>query len=201
MAKNHTSDSCTKIKDGHKDEATKRNKMGGSDWNKGWYGRQNGPEHSNTEWNIPTNVNLVVLNCCRTNKSKPAYPPIKINHPPAQIKPADTIVVEYGANGIYFGATAPVDNLNTAAPQIWVSTASGELTYSLASAQLDLPHLPSYFTKYGHVMPAFNHSLMGLVSIYDNECSVQFHKYTVKIYDPQGLPLLQGWQDNKVTKI
>ena len=150
--------------------------MGGSDWNKDLGGRQDGPDHSNTKLNIPTDVDLFVLNGCKPTKLKPTYPPIKINHSPEQIKPADTIVVESGASGIYFSATAPVDNLNTSDPQIRVGTASGELAYSLASDQLSLPQLPSYFLKSDHVMPAFNHYLMGLGSICDTECSVHFHK-------------------------
>ena len=51
---------------------------------------------------MPTDVNLVVLNGCRPTKSKTTYPPIKINHPLAQIKTADTIVVGSGESGIYF---------------------------------------------------------------------------------------------------
>ena len=50
-------------------------------------------------------------------------------------------------------------------------------------------------------MPAFKHYLMVLGSICDTECSVHLWKCTVKIYDPKGLPLLQGWQDNKGSKI
>ena len=36
VSKTHTSESCTKIKNGHKEKATRRNPMGVSDWNKGW---------------------------------------------------------------------------------------------------------------------------------------------------------------------
>ena len=46
-------------------------------------------------------------------------------------------------------------------------------------------------------MPAFNHSLMGLICICDTEFSVHFHKNTVTIYEPQVIPLLQVWRDNK----
>ena len=59
-----------------------------------------------------------------------------------------------------------------------------------------LPQLPLYFTKSGHFTSALNHSLMVFGSICDTKCSVHFHKCTVTIYDPQGLPLLQGWRDN-----
>ena len=50
-------------------------------------------------------------------------------------------------------------------------------------------------------MPDFNRYLMGLASICDNECSVHFQKCKVTIYDPQLLPLLQGWRDNKGAKL
>ena len=109
--------------------------------------------------------------------------------------------MDYGAIGIYFVATAPVDNLNKLAPQIGVGTASGEIAYSLASAQLALPRLPSYFPKSGHIMPSFNYSLMGLVSICDTEWFVHFHKHTVTINDPKGSTFIQGWRDNKGAKI
>ena len=59
-----------------------------------------------------------------------------------QIKPAENIVVESGASGIYFSATAPVDNLNKSVPQIRVGTASGELACSSANSQLALPQIP-----------------------------------------------------------
>ena len=75
--------------------------------------------------------------------------------------------MDSGASFIYFSATTPVDNLNTEDPQIRFGTASGKLAYSSASAQLDLPHLPSYFPKSVHIMPAFNRYLMVLGSIYD----------------------------------
>ena len=88
-------------------------------------------------------MNLFVFNDLGPTKSKPTHPPRKTNHPQAHIKPADTIVVDSGASSIYFSATAPVENLNTSAPEIRFGTASGELAYSLASAQLDLPQIPS----------------------------------------------------------
>ena len=46
-----------------------------------------------------------------------------------------------------------------------------------------------------------NHYLMGLGNICDTECSMYFHKCKVTIYDPHGLPLLQGWQENKGAKL
>ena len=51
--------------------------------------------------------------------------PRKKDYPQAHIAPADTIIVESGARGIYFSATAPVYKLNKAAPKIRVGTASG----------------------------------------------------------------------------
>ena len=88
------------------------------------------------------------------------------------------------SSGIYFSATAPVDNLNRLAPQIRVGTTSGELDYYSDSTKLALPQLPSYFTKFVHVMPYFNHSLMVLGIICDTECPLHFHNYIVTIYDP-----------------
>ena len=109
--------------------------------------------------------------------------------------------MDSGASGIYYIPTAPVDNLNLAAPQIRVGTDSGGLAYSLASAQVALSQIPSYFTESFHVIADLNHYLMGLGSICDAECSVHFHKFTVKIYDSQGIPLIQVWQDKKIANL
>ena len=163
--------------------------MGSSDWNKGWCGWQDGPDHPNTKLNLTTNVNLYVLDGRRPTQSKTTCPPIKTNHPSEQINPADTIFVESSASGIYLSSTAPVHKLNTADPQSRVDTASGELAYSSASSQLALPQIPSYFPKSDHVIPAFSHSLMFLGRICDTECSVHFHKCTVTDLWPTGAPL------------
>ena len=109
--------------------------------------------------------------------------------------------MEYGARGIYFSAIAPVDNLNKSAPQMRFGAASGEIAYSWASYQLALPQLSSYFPKSGHVIPYFNHSLMGFGIICDNKCSIKFHKHTVTVYEPQGSPFLQGWWYNTDAKL
>ena len=87
--------------------------MGVSDREKGWVGLQDGPYHSNTKLNFPTNIILDVLDGCRPYQSKTACPPIENNHPPAHINPSDTIVVDSGTSGIYFISTDPVDNLNS----------------------------------------------------------------------------------------
>ena len=175
--------------------------MGVSDWNKGWDNLQDGPYHYNTKLNIPNNVNLVVSNGYIPTQSKPTQLTRKTNHPQAHITPADTIVLYSGTRCMYFIATAPFDNINKASHQIRVGIASGELAYASHSAQLGLPQMMSYFPKSGHVIPAFNHSIMGSGSICDTECSVYFHKHTVTMYDLKGRLLLQVWKDNTGAKL
>ena len=60
VSKNHTSDYFTKRNYGHKEKATRRNPMGGSEQKRGWGTLQEGNGLYNTKLNIPTNVNLVV---------------------------------------------------------------------------------------------------------------------------------------------
>ena len=110
-------------------------------------------------------------------------------------------MVDSGASGLYFAKDSPVSNVDRSAPQIRVGTASGQIQHSSARATLTMPQLPEYFPKTGHVMPEFKHSLMGLGSICDANCTVLFSKAAVTIFDPQGKPLLQGWRDRHGAKL
>ena len=100
-----------------------------SDWNKGWGGWQDGPDHLKIKLNLPTNINLDVLNGCRTTQTKTTFTQIEINQKPVHIDPAKTIIVDSGTSGIYFIPTYPVENLNSSPPKIRVGTASGKLAY------------------------------------------------------------------------
>ena len=47
----------------------------------------------------------------------------------------------------------------------------------------------------GHVMPTFAHNLMGICQFCDADCTVQYTKKDVTIFDPDGVPLLRGRRD------
>ena len=42
---------------------------------------------------------------------------------------------------------------------------------------------------------------MGFGRICDNKCSINLHKHTVTVYEPQGIPFLQGWRYNTDAKL
>ena len=44
-------------------------------------------------------------------------------------------------------------------------------------------------------VPTFAHNLMGTCQFCDADCTVQYTKNDVVIFDPDGVPLLRGWRD------
>jgi hypothetical protein len=47
----------------------------------------------------------------------------------------------------------------------------------------------------GHVMPSFLHTLIGLGPFANRGCKIVFNKTSVTVFDPDGHPILNGWQD------
>ena len=82
--------------------------------------------------------------------------------------------------------------VDTHAPSITVGTATGHVQQSTATAEINLPQLPSAFPKTGHIMPGFKHTLMGVGPICDADFQVLFSKYLVKIFGPDGKVILTG---------
>ena len=48
---------------------------------------------------------------------------------------------------------------------------------------------------FGHVMPSFNHTLIGLGPFADLDCKIIFTKTAVTVYHPDGHPILARWRD------
>ena len=47
----------------------------------------------------------------------------------------------------------------------------------------------------GHVMPSFNHTLIGLGPFADLGCKIIFTKTAVTVFHPDGHLILAGWRD------
>ena len=47
----------------------------------------------------------------------------------------------------------------------------------------------------GHVMSTFARNLMGICRCCDADCTVQYTKKDVTIFDPDDVPMLRGWRD------
>ena len=115
--------------------------------------------------------------------------------PPAWSTEHNTAIVDAGASGLYFKAEAPVNNLDSSAPKITVGTASGDPHTSSTRCELARPELRGKVPIEGHVMPTFSHNLMGICQFCDADCTVQYTKTDVTIFDPEGDPLVKGWRD------
>ena len=107
----------------------------------------------------------------------------------------DSAIVDSGATDIYIKPSAPIAHLDSSAPPVRVGTASGQPLTSSGDCKLALPQIPAHLPSTGHVMPGFQHSLLGIAPFCDKDCRVEFTKHTVVIYDPDGKPMLSGWRE------
>ena len=141
---------------------------------------------------VAVNSKLSLTNT--SNAALPCSPPTSIlpTDPPTQHTPQSTGIIDSGATGIYFAPDAPVRHKDPQAPTITVGTASGQVQRSSASALLNLPQLPSAFPRTGHIMPGFQHTLIGVGPICDANFSVLFNPDSVQIFDPTGKVILSA---------
>jgi hypothetical protein len=105
--------------------------------------------------------------------------------------------VDTGASDFYLTPSAPVTNLNPSATTVTVSDASGKQHCSTAQAEV-LLNLPNRNAK---IMPSFQHNLMGIGKLCDNDCRVVFDKTTVTVLANDGSTLLQGWREQQGAKL
>jgi hypothetical protein len=105
--------------------------------------------------------------------------------------PCHTAIADTGASDFYLTPSAPIANLNPSAPAATVSDAAGAQHFSSAQADI-LLDLPDRSAK---IMPSFQHNLMGIGKLCDNDCRVVFDKTTVTVFANNGSILLQGWRE------
>eukprot|EP00804_Cyclotella_cryptica_P029094 CCRYP_005281-RA/>CCRYP_005281-RA protein AED:0.19 eAED:0.20 QI:0/0/0/0.71/0.16/0/7/0/1210 len=83
------------------------------------------------------------------------------------------------------------------APAATVSDAASKQHCSSAQAEILLDH-PDRTAK---IMPSFQHNLMGIGKLCDNNCRVVFDKTTVTVFANDGSTLLQGWREQHGAKL
>ena len=66
---------------------------------------------------------------------------------------------------------------------------------SKPTGQLALPNIPPTFPTTGHIMPGFNHILLGMGPIYDTDCTVTFIKDSVVERYANNRSILIGWRE------
>jgi hypothetical protein len=66
---------------------------------------------------------------------------------------------------------------------------------SVASATLASVSVLPPATMWGHVMPSFPHTLIGLGPFANQGCKIIFDKTLVTVFHPDGHPILNGWWD------
>ena len=98
---------------------------------------------------------------------------------------------------VYNFTNAQVTNINPAAPAIAVGTATGQVQRSTATGQLSLPNIPNNFPSTGHIMPGFNHTLLGVGPICDADCMVTFSRDAVVVRDVTNRAILTVWREEQ----
>ena len=86
-------------------------------------------------------------------------------------------------------------NIERAAPNVTVRTATGQAQQSTGTGDLDLPHIPSGFKIKGHLMSIFCHTLVRVGQLCDSDCTVTFMRGAVIVRDKQGASVLTGWHE------
>jgi hypothetical protein len=78
-----------------------------------------------------------------------------------------------------------------------VGDAAGSKHRSSAQADIQLD-LPIHNAK---IMPSFQHNLLGMGKLCDNDCKVVFDKMAVTVFAQDGSMLLKGWRKQDGAKL
>ncbi len=116
-----------------------------------------------------------------------------VPNPPSTLPAHHTGIADSGSNGHYFAPDAPVANYNPQAPNGGVCMANGCPEHLVASATLVSATALPPAALFGHVMPNFPHTLIGLRPFADQDCTIIFTQTAVTVYHPDGHPFLSGW--------
>ena len=112
----------------------------------------------------------------------------------------DTAIVDSGSSGVYLDKDTPSTNINPSAPTMCVGTDTGKVQQSAAVCTLVLPQLPTAASK-GQILPTFVLSLVGVGTLCDSDCTVDFSKSSITVLDPQDKAILVGWRKNTGPKL
>ena len=80
-----------------------------------------------------------------------------------------------------------------------MGTEVGHAVKSAASCELPLQDIPP--DLFGHIMPGFQHNLLGIGNMCDKDCRVLFTKRSVVIYNKNNKPILMGWREANRDKL
>jgi hypothetical protein len=108
---------------------------------------------------------------------------------PTTPSPDTTAIADSGASDFYLTPAAPVININPSAAKVTVGDAAGgskHCSSAQADIQLDLP------SRNAKIMPSFQHNLLGIGKLCDNDCKVVFDKTAVTVFAHNGSMLLKG---------
>ena len=130
---------------------------------------------------------MIVLNlnenlCLTTTSLVPTCSPPHCN----------TAIADTGAMDHYFTATAPLTDINPAAPHTTIRTATGEQHTSIAMAQLAIPAIPTKSARTSHIIPGLTNNLLSLGKLCDANCTAQLDKHTLRVHNKQGKLILMG---------
>ena len=92
-------------------------------------------------------------------------------------------------------------NIDRAAPNVTVGTATGQTQQSTGTGDLYLPHLPLGFLIKGHRMPGFRHTLVGVGPLFDANLTVTFTREAVFVRYKQGTAVLTGWRESTGSRL
>ena len=109
--------------------------------------------------------------------------------------------MDSGASEIYFAPDVTIANLDPSVPPFHVDTTTGSVERYRGTSELDLSRLPTYIPKLVQVMPSFDHTLVGIGSFYDDDCTVTFDKDAVTIYDPPGCPIITDCRESEGARL
>ena len=77
----------------------------------------------------------------------------------------------------------------------------GQTQQSAGTVNLALPHIPSEFPIKGHLIPGFRHTLIGMGTLCDADCSVTFTREAVILLDKQGTAIFAGCHEATGSKL
>ena len=104
---------------------------------------------------------------------------------PTLLTTSDTAISDNVNIVLYLYTDFPNSDNNLSTPPILVGTATDHNQKYSVTCRTLLTHLTNKVRK-GHILPAFNNSLIGIVPFYDADFKVLFYKESVTVFDPSG---------------
>ena len=102
---------------------------------------------------------------------------------------------------MYYASDTPITNTNATAPKVQVGTTNNQMAHSTGTDETTIPQLFHTFPTTGHIMLTFKYTLIGIIPIYDADCTVTFSKCDVTVFALDITPILVGWLETTDAKI